>query len=232
MSELVLVHGGMHGSWCWAQLRPELEALGHQVVTTDCNCANPTAGCTEFAEEVVGQLAAANEDAIIVGHSMSGLFLPLIPELRPVAGLIFLCALMPIPGQSFWETQGDLVIAGGGDRSLLVLDDGCLLYREPEARRLFYSDVDDATATMCIGRLRPQSSKVLTEPSPLCEWPNVPMGSIFCTEDPLVPGSYSRRMAERYRMPAVPLPGGHSPFFSRPNLLAQVIDRLSSEIGC
>ena len=33
MTTFVLVHGSMHGGWCWKKVRPLLRAAGHDVYT-------------------------------------------------------------------------------------------------------------------------------------------------------------------------------------------------------
>ncbi|MGQ0422166.1 alpha/beta fold hydrolase [Bacillus sp. HC-Mk] len=35
MSTYILVHGAWQGEWAWELVKPELEALGHTVVTLD-----------------------------------------------------------------------------------------------------------------------------------------------------------------------------------------------------
>ena len=35
MSDFLLIHGSCHGAWCWDDLIPELEALGHTARAID-----------------------------------------------------------------------------------------------------------------------------------------------------------------------------------------------------
>ena len=35
MATIVLIHGHMHGAWCWEKVVPLLEAKGHKVVAFD-----------------------------------------------------------------------------------------------------------------------------------------------------------------------------------------------------
>ena len=49
MSTLALVHGGWHGAWCWEQLTPELEALGHRVTAWICRCDDGSATFDDYA---------------------------------------------------------------------------------------------------------------------------------------------------------------------------------------
>jgi pimeloyl-ACP methyl ester carboxylesterase len=40
------------------------------------------------------------EELVLVGHSLAGLTIPLVAARRPVRRLVFLCALVPIPGMT------------------------------------------------------------------------------------------------------------------------------------
>lgn len=35
MAEFLLIHGSCHGAWCWRDVIPELEALGHTARAID-----------------------------------------------------------------------------------------------------------------------------------------------------------------------------------------------------
>ncbi len=48
--DFVLVHGSYHGAWCWDLLTPELERLGHRVISMDLPISDPGLGAAEYAE--------------------------------------------------------------------------------------------------------------------------------------------------------------------------------------
>jgi hypothetical protein len=53
---------------------------------------------------------------------------------------------------------------------------------------------------------------------------------IICTEDQILGLEWARRIArDRLGADIIELPGGHSPFFSRPRVLADVLLRLAGE---
>ena len=90
MTTFGLVHGAFHGSWCWERLTPELERLGHRVLTVDLPGEEPLAGAAEYAAVAVTAFADAGEDLVLVGHSLGGLTIPLIAASRPARQLVFL----------------------------------------------------------------------------------------------------------------------------------------------
>ena len=109
--DIALVHGNYHGGWCWDLLRPELERLGHRVFTMDLPISDPDAGAARYAEAVD---AALPRDSVpmLVGHSMGGLTIPLVADRRPVHSLVFLAAMLPVPGKSANEQRSSEPIDG------------------------------------------------------------------------------------------------------------------------
>src|SRR4051794_28694438 len=100
MTTFALVHGAWHGAWCWERLAPELEARGHHVVAMDLPIEDTEATFTDYADVVVAALED-DDEVVVVGHSLAGQIIPLVPERRPVRRLVYLCAVIAGPGKSF-----------------------------------------------------------------------------------------------------------------------------------
>ncbi len=84
MTTYALVHGAWHGAWCWERLAAELHRRGHLAVAVDLPCGDSAAGCARYAEIVTTALADADENVVVVGHSLGGLTIPLVAAARPV----------------------------------------------------------------------------------------------------------------------------------------------------
>lgn len=228
MTLFALVHGGAHGGWCWERLVPELEARGHAAVTPDLPFDEGDAGAEAWARTVVDAVDAAtpDDDVVVVGHSLAGMCLPVIPAMRPVRRLVFLAAQVPDPGRVYLEH-----LAENPDAVTFEFDRGGTpgpagLSWEA-ARDGFYQDLDEDVARGAFERLRSMASMaVFTEPCPIDEWPDVRSTYILMTDDRAVGPTWSRRAAERIGADLVELPGGHSPFYARPAELADVLVRL------
>lgn len=95
MSLFCLVHGSTHSASGWDLLVPELERRGHDVVRMNLPTNEPEASATRYAEVIGAAIPADRDDAIVVAHSASGLFLPLVPAHRRVNRLVFLAAVIP-----------------------------------------------------------------------------------------------------------------------------------------
>ena len=160
MTAFALVHGAWHGAWCWERLAPELEARGHRVVAVDLPSDDATAMFETYAEVVVYALYA-DEDVVVVGHSLAGLTIPLVAARRPVRRLVYLCALAPVPGRSFTEQlsiEPDTLLpeyraglAGPDDEGMTRWQD------EARARAVLYADCGEGDARAAFARLRPQA---------------------------------------------------------------------------
>jgi pimeloyl-ACP methyl ester carboxylesterase len=225
MATIALVHGAWHGAWCWDLLVPELEALGHRVVAVDLPAEDASAGLTRYAELTAEALDDA-DDVVLVGHSLGGATIPIVATRRPVRHLVFLCALIPEPGQSVTDRYAaDDVFVPGFVGNTATRDDGASYWPEAEAAtRCFFHDCSPEDAARAFGRLRAQSAAPRSEPWPLDALPDVERTSILCRDEQCLRPEWSRRMSrEQLGVEPVELGGGHSPFLSRPRELAEVI---------
>src|SRR5205807_8670328 len=173
MSTFALVHGGLHGAWCWERLVPELEGRGHRAVAMDLPIDDDTAGAERYAEAVVNALDGVDDDVVVVGHSLGGLTIPLVAERRPVARLVFLCATLPDPGRSFVDqTQQDPGMLDPRFGGLSVGDDRTA-DMEALAGDAFYNDCPPDEVAWAVARFRRQAWLPMTEVSQLQAWPDV-----------------------------------------------------------
>lgn len=227
--DIALVHGSYHGAWCWELLRPELERLGHRVITVDLAISDPSLGAADYAKTVSDALGPRTKP-LLVGHSMAGLVIPLVAARRQVRRLVFLASFLPSPGMSA-NDQRKAEAIDGRVRPVFEewtdLGDDVWMIGPNTATELFYHDTPAAVARWATKRLRPQSYRVLQEVSPLTAWPDVERSSIVCREDRAINPEWVRTAArERLGVDAIELAGGHSPFLSRPSELARVLDGL------
>jgi len=230
VSDIVLVHGAFHGAWCWDFLTPELERLGHRVVAVDLPISDPSAGAAEYAATVMAAIPPDSEP-IVVGHSMAGVVIPLVAARRPVHSLVFLAAFLPIPGKSVGDQRAVEHIDGQRipqTAEWTDLGDDVWLIGPNTATELFYQDATPAVARWATQRLRPQCYRAMQEITPLEVWPDVPSRAIVCREDRAINSDWVRSAArDRLGTTAIELPGGHSPFLTRPRDLATVLDGIA-----
>lgn len=228
MTTFALVHGGWHGAWCWERLTPFLQQAGHDVVTMDLPSEDGTASFDAYADVVWGSLEGRGDDVVLVGHSFGGHTVPLVAARRPVRHLVYLCAMVPDIGRSVFDQLGDEIemLNPTYQEGLSVPDDQLrqVWVDFDIARAMFYGDCDEPTTKAALDRLRPQSAFPALQPFSLTEFPAVNTTSIVCGDDQILRPEWSRRTArERIGAELIELPGDHSPFYSRPSVLADVL---------
>lgn len=234
MARFVLVHGSCHGAWCWRDVVPVLEALGHEAVAIDLpsHGEDPThysAVTAQMYRDAV--LAACTKRSIVVGHSMAGFPIAHAADTAPerIARLVFLCAYAPISGTSLVQMRA---IA----KRQLILDaiekteDG--LAWQPiagKARGVFYHDVPHEAYLFAKARLRPQAIKPqATQLDLSASYAAVPKSYIKCSEDRTIDPDFQTEMMagfaadDRYTLAT-----SHSPFFADPKGLATLLDKIA-----
>jgi pimeloyl-ACP methyl ester carboxylesterase len=226
MSIFCLVNGSTQNPLCWQLLIPELEKHGHRTITPSLPVDQPAAAGIRYAEVIARALAdVSGDDIVLVGHSASGMFIPLVPDLRPVSRLVYLAALIPQPGASIRDqlaADPDMLnpewlamFRAGRDPST---DDQMAI------EFLFHDCPPEAVKLGLETRLSMYAEGALVEIFPLAALPEVPSTYIVCADDRTITPAWSRRTAgKRLGVEAIELPGGHCPYLSRPRQLAEVL---------
>lgn len=195
MATYSLVHGAWHGGWAWDLVRAELEARGHTVHAPDLPCEDVDAGIDDYA-------ALVPPADVVVGHSLGGLTIPLVPAHLHV----FLCALVG------GAATDDAFPAGFGDAQ--VRDElGRSYYPDPAdgARELQYPP-EHAHLALRLRRQAPLSGR---------ELPVARSVYVVCARDGSIRPEWQRRVAVN----PIELDAGHSPMLECPVALADILDR-------
>ncbi len=230
MATFALVHGAWHSAWCWEALTPYLTGAGHDVIAPDLPSDDGSADFDAYADVVCTALRG-RDDVVVVGHSLAGATAALIPDRHSVRRLVYLCAAVPEGGVGLfdqWQAQPDMVCSDFADGWLQGLGDPDEQLRTEWVdfdfvRRVFYADCDEATVAAAIDHLRPQSGYPWTVPCSLTEHPSVDCTTVVCSADRIVNPDWSKRKAREIGADVVELPGSHSPFLSRPSVVADVL---------
>jgi pimeloyl-ACP methyl ester carboxylesterase len=234
MTHFVLAHGGWHGSWCWDAQVAALERLGHPATAVDLPTDELGAGAERYADAIAAAVSEPGRD-VVVGHSLAGLAIPLVPQRVPVASLVFLASLLPEPGRS-WREQlaatrpmapwfyANALLKQGLD------EQGRSTWPQDVAAELFYHDCPPAIAAAAAARLRPQSPTPVAETTPLAAFPDVTMHYIGCRDDRAVSRQWAQQAAQdRLGVEVTWIEGSHSPFLSHPDTLAELLVELAEE---
>jgi pimeloyl-ACP methyl ester carboxylesterase len=207
MARFVLVHGAWHGGWCFRRLADELERRGHVVVTPDLPCEEVGLTPRDYARAVGPQ-----PDAIVVGHSLGGLTIPYVDA----RARIYLAALPPLArvyDECFAEGFGGMV-RDSHDRSYWPDAD--------TAATGMYSDCSRTQSDWAFAQLRRQA-RIEPIPAPFGRGDVV----IATTHDAAVDPHWQIRTARAHDTRVIELDSGHSPFFTQPAELADILSSLA-----
>jgi pimeloyl-ACP methyl ester carboxylesterase len=233
VATFALVHGSWHGAWCWELLNPLLQRAGHDVVVMDLPCDDGSASFDTYADVVCDALKACNDDVVLVGHSLAGNTVPLVAARRPVRHLVYLCALIPDIGRSFFDQMRDEPMLSPEYVKGLSEPDTQNRIRWVDlelARQVLFADCDESTSETAVHRLGLQARYPYSVPFSLTEFPSVRCTYVVCSDDQLVLPEWSKRVArDRLGADVIELPGGHSPFLSRPSALADVLTDIAGD---
>ena len=239
MSTYVLVHGAWHGAWSWDKVTALLEAKGHKVIAFDLpghgEDKTPVVDqdLFSYARYIKGIVEAQDEPVILAGHSLGGMMISQAAEWIPekIKKLVYVCAFLPSNGQSAdgetafrvtnWAKMaemGKVTLSEGGKVCAMNRDfaiNGCFNDLSPEMAEKAYS-------LLCPEAVASQYQNAeLTE-----KFDTVPRVYIRCTLDQSVPPELQDKMiAAKPCQKVYNLESGHSPFWSTPEELAEILDQ-------
>ncbi|MBP0482570.1 alpha/beta fold hydrolase [Sagittula salina] len=240
MAHLLLIHGAAHGAWCWRAVLPALETLGHTAEAIDLpGHGDDTADIEAVTLHEFGQRIAEHltRPTILVGHSMGGYSITQAAEIAPdnISRLVYLCAYTPWPDLSLAQMRMQ------ADEQPLVP----LIRLSPTRRSFtfdlsggpsggignFYHDCPEDAVAFARANLCPESTEASNTALDLTERSqSLPRSYIVCNEDRAIPPEFQRRMAARFDARDVhALDSSHSPFFSMPDRLAALLDRIAQQ---
>ena len=111
MSDFLLIPGAGGSAWYWTRVVDELAARGHRGIAVDLPGDDPNEGLLEYAGRVVAA-GRGLRDITLVAQSMGGFTAPLAWPHLDVACIVFLNAMVPLPGERPGEWWANVDSAG------------------------------------------------------------------------------------------------------------------------
>lgn len=230
---VVLVHGAFHGAWCWDRVVPRLEDAGVAVVALDLpgHGADPAppGDLHAHADFLRAYLESLPGPVVVVGHSYGGAVISDgAADVPSVAHLVYLAAIVADVGETMTTIDvGGASLGLGADISevpaaMHVDDDGFLVIDPAVGVGAFYADCTADDVAFALARLGRQNATTFAQPIRAAAWRTIPSTYIICTEDRAVTPAFQRALATR-TTDQVELATSHSPFFSAPDALADVL---------
>ncbi len=220
---IVLVHGAWHGAWCWEPTVGALRARGCEVNALEL----PLTNLQDDAAEVRRALDATAGDAVLVGHSYGGMVINEAALGRSdVAHLVFLCAFCPDTDENTNDLYGKGVrvpLADGMQRH----ENHTVTVDPAVAPEAFYKDCPPEAIEHALARLRPLGTRCMSTRASGAAWREIDSTYVVCTEDQAIHVALQQEMARRARH-VVTWETSHSPFVSRPDLMADLLGGLAA----
>ncbi len=235
MHTFVLVHGGFHGGWCWAEVAQRLRAQGHRVYTPTqtglaerAHLLSKAITLDTFVGDITELLQTEDlHDVVLVGHSFGGITITGVAERQAprLAKLVYLDSAILQSGQTMLDLLGPEVAAV---RIAAAQSSGGLACTPPSA--LSFGVIDPAQQQFVQARLtdHPFSTYTssLTLEHPLTN--GVPAVYVRCIE-PIYAGLQAARDWVQARgMAMVDIATGHDAMITAPVLLSDLLLDLAS----
>jgi pimeloyl-ACP methyl ester carboxylesterase len=220
MAGIVLVHGAHVGAQCWDFVTPGVRGRGHTVETVELHRGSLLAD-TGAVQEAIDRLHSG--PVVACGWSYGGMVITGL-ELPPGSHLVYLCALMPDEGETASSLTERYPTEFAG---LLSLDEeGQLVVASGEVDTLLWADAPIERADAARASLRSQAIAPLLEPPVRVAWRDTPSTYVVSRQDRVVHPDLQREMAQRADS-VVEWDTSHSPMVSRPDLVVELLDRLT-----
>ena len=239
MKTFILIHGSWHSSWNWHKVVPILEKQGHRAIAIDLpGMGRDKTPIQEVkmkttVEKICNLIDSIEGKVILVGHSKNGIMISQAAEYRPekIEKLIYLAAYL-IPNG---KTQREYSIQDTAG----LLKPYVTMYEELNAHTLqseiykegLYADCDDDITELAKVLLSHEPFESGITPLQLTEknYGSIPKYYIECTEDKAVTPFIQRKMYTETPCEKVySLPSSHSPFFSRPQELTDILCEIAA----
>lgn len=214
----VLIPGAGGAGWYWHRVAPLLQNAGHHAVAVDLPADDAGAGLAEYAR-LVTQAAdgGGTGKVVLVAQSLGGFTAPLVAANTDVHGLIFVNAMIPLPG----ETPGEWWNATGWEPARLAAAERGGYPAEFDLETYFLHDVPPEVAAEGEPHQRPEAAAAFESVCDFGAWPRVPLRIAAGADDRFFPADFQRAVArERLGIEADTVPGGHLNALSQPAALA------------
>jgi pimeloyl-ACP methyl ester carboxylesterase len=241
MANFLLIHGAMGGAWCWERVIPGLRAAGHDATAIDLpgqgadTTPLPEITLYRYADAVCDALERMDGPVLLTGHSMGGMVITQAASQHPEkpAGLIYVAAFLPQPGQSLIDITHLPEAAGDSVQANLVVEgDPPVSTMPPEAapEALYHcctqEQIDWALPQRAGQPVIPFTNPFTPPDGDTAMFEALPRGYVTCLQDRAIRPAVQRLMYTRAGCdPVIEIDTDHSPWLSRTDELVAALVR-------
>jgi hypothetical protein len=174
------------------------------------------------------------DDAVVCGHSYGGAVVTEGAAGHPAARhLVFLAAFPLQPGEAPANAAPDAAAREDGaselGEAMIAHEDGTFTLDPERAVSGLYADCEPDDAAKAAARLGPQPVATLRGVATRAAWHDIPSTYVVCSQDRAVGPGLQRVLARRCTR-TIEWPTSHSPFLSRPELVADLLIELAGDL--
>ncbi len=216
-STIILVHAAWADGYCWANIIRPLSERGLRVL-----CAPiPLTSLTNDATALSWALEQTTGAVVFVAHAYSGAVIAAVREER-VKSLVYIAALAPDEGETV--AQVFYRDAPNPEQPKMVPDSHGLVWMPEHAfSRALAQNATAEQARIAAAVQRPIAVQCIQEPAPVPLWKSKPSWYLIAEEDRMINPKTQRFMAERMRATIRSHRVDHTPMYSEPALVVDVI---------
>jgi pimeloyl-ACP methyl ester carboxylesterase len=222
---VVLVHGAWADGSCWSNIILPLQRSGMGVISAPIPLTSLSDDCAALRHVV----ERTSGPVILVGHAYAGAVIAAAHHDR-VTSLVYVAALAPDQG----ETVADVFyrIAPHPDAPQLQPDAHGVIWMPEQGfkRAVAHRASSDQLAIMTAVQ-RPISANCIQEKAPAPAWMNVKSWLLIADEDRMIAPANQRFMAERMGAIIRSHSVDHTPMYSAPNPVVEIILEAASARG-
>jgi pimeloyl-ACP methyl ester carboxylesterase len=216
-STVILVHAAWADGYCWSNIVLPLERRGLNVI-----CAPiPLTSLTNDATALSWALERTSGPVVLVGHAYSGAVIAAVKEER-VKSLVYVAALAPDEGETvakvfYRDTPSP-------EAPKMVPDSHGLVWMPDDAfHRALAQKASSDQAKIAASVQRPLSVQCIQEPAPAPLWKSKPSWYLVAEEDRMINPKTQHFMADRMGATVRPHRVDHTPMYSEPAVVTEVI---------
>jgi pimeloyl-ACP methyl ester carboxylesterase len=225
VKNIVLVHGAFADGSGWRGVYDDLTARGYRVSIVQ----NPL---TAFEDDVAATkrvLDRQDGPAILVGHSYGGSVISQAGVHEKVAGLVYVAAFAPEPGQSTLDQYSEVPPPPNFVPEETA--DGFAYLNAAKFKAGFAADTSDADAAFLRDSQVPVAMAALKAKLTVAAWQTKPSWAVVATEDGAIDPKLLRSTARRIKAETIEVKGSHVVFLTQPKAVADLIDRAARSVG-
>jgi pimeloyl-ACP methyl ester carboxylesterase len=223
-SSFVLIPGAGGMASYWHRVVPLLEEAHRESVAVDLPGDDPAASLDSYADAVARRIGSRS-NVILIAQFLGGFTAPLVCARAPVRMLVFVNAMIPLPGETAGAWWGNTHAAEARVAAARRGGYGT----EFDLETYFLHDVPPLPADG--QRPREQSEGIFQYPCRFERWPDIPIRVVASTDDRFFPIEFQRQVArERLGQDVNVMPGGHLVALSRPEALVELLLRFERDM--